>query len=77
MPFTPIRPKDPAILFECKIRKKFNQMEDGLEEAFRQIRDQKYQEGIPEDGYNGVISYGVCFCKKSAVFGRAAAGEPV
>ena len=45
-------------------------MEDGLEEAYRQIRDQKYVEGIREDGYAGAVAYGVCFCKKSCVVGE-------
>ena len=66
----PLRRNDPAILFEIKVRKKFNQMEDGLEEAYRQIRDQKYEEGILADGYAGVMSYGICFCKKDCIVGR-------
>ena len=66
----PLRPKDPAILFEIKIRKKYNEMEDGLIEAYRQIRDQKYEDGILEDGYAGVQSYGICFCKKSCIVGK-------
>ena len=61
-------PKDPAILFELKVRKRFNEMEDGIREAFDQIRNRRYEEGILEDGYNGVVSFGVCFCKKSAIF---------
>ncbi|MCR4946865.1 MAG: PD-(D/E)XK nuclease domain-containing protein, partial [Lachnospiraceae bacterium] len=63
----PNRPKDPAIIFEVKKRKKFNEMQDGIEEAFTQIRDQKYEEGILDDGYIGSISYGVCFCKKTCI----------
>ncbi len=66
----PNRPKDPAILFELKVRKKFNEMEDGIEEAFTQIRDRKYEEGILDDGYAGVVSFGVCFCKKSCIVER-------
>ena len=66
----PNRPKDPAILFELKVRKKFKEMEDGIEEAFTQIRDQKYEEGILDEGYAGVISFGVCFCKKSCIVER-------
>ena len=65
----PNRPKDPAYLFEIKIRKKFNQMDDGLEEAYRQIKDRKYEEGILDDGYAGVVSFGICFCKKSCIAG--------
>lgn len=64
----PQNPKDPAYIFEIKIRKAFNKMDDGIEEAFRQIQDQKYEEGILDEGYAGVVSYGVCFCKKSCIF---------
>ena len=66
----PELPKAPAILFEVKRRKKFNEMDDGLLEAYQQIRDKKYEEGILEDGYAGVISYGICFCKKSCIIGK-------
>ena len=66
----PDRPKDPAIIFEIKIRKKYSEMEDGLEEAYKQIRDQRYEEGILEDGYIGSVAYGVCFCKKSCIIGK-------
>ena len=66
----PNRPKDPVIIFEVKVRKKFNEMEDGLKEAYKQIRDRKYEEGILEDGYIGSKSYGICFCKKSCIVGK-------
>ncbi len=65
----PERPKDPAIIFEIKTRKKFNEMEAGLKEAYDQIRDMKYEEGVLEDGYMGARSYGICFCKKSCIVG--------
>ena len=45
-------------------------MEAGLKEAYDQIRDKKYEEGVLEDGYMGVKSYGICFCKKSCIVGR-------
>ncbi|MCR4908626.1 MAG: ATP-binding protein [Lachnospiraceae bacterium] len=63
----PVRPKDPAYIFELKVRKKFNEMQDGIEEAFTQIRDRKYEEGVLEDGYIGAVSFAVCFCKKSCI----------
>ena len=66
----PDRPRDPAIIFEIKVRKKFNEMEDGLKEAYEQIRTKKYEEGVLDDGYIGVKSYGICFCKKSCIVGR-------
>ena len=65
----PENPQDPAIIFEIKTRKKFNEMEAGLREAYDQIRDKKYEEGVLEDGYMGVKSYGICFCKKSCIVG--------
>ena len=65
----PLRPKDPAYIFELKVRKKYNEMDDGVQEAFTQIRDKKYEEGILDDGYARVISYGLCFCKKSCIVG--------
>ena len=65
----PDRPKDPAIIFEIKRRKNFNEMEAGLKEAYDQIRDKRYEEGVLEDGYMGVKSYGICFCKKSCIVG--------
>ena len=66
----PNRPKDPAIIFEIKTRKKFNEMQDGLREAYKQIEEKRYEDGILEDGYMGVKSYGICFCKKSCIVGR-------
>lgn len=66
----PQRPKDKAIIFELKIRKKFNEMQDGIEEAFNQIKVMKYEEGIRSDGYIGSISFGVCFCKKTCIIQR-------
>ena len=66
----PNRPTDPAIIFEIKIRRKFNEMQDGIREAFDQIRDKRYEEGVLDDGYMGVKSYGICFCKKSCIVER-------
>ena len=65
----PDNPTDSAIIFEIKRRKNFNEMEAGLREAYDQIRDKKYEEGVLEDGYMGVKSYGICFCKKSCIVG--------
>ncbi len=66
----PENPPDDAIIFEVKVRKKFSEMQGGLEEAYKQIRDKRYEEGILEDGYAGVKSYGICFCQKSCIVGR-------
>ena len=63
----PLNPTDPAYLFGLKVRGKYNEMEGGIQEAIKQIDDKRYEEGILDDGYAGVISFGVCFCKKSAI----------
>ncbi len=63
----PNHPRNPAIIFELKHRKKFTEMEGGIREAFRDIRDMRYEEGVLSDGFFSVKSYGVCFCKKSCI----------
>ncbi len=63
----PDRPKDPAYIFELKTRKRFDEMDDGIKEAFKQIHDMKYEQGILDEGYSDVISFGICFCKKSCI----------
>lgn len=65
----PENPPDPAYIFEIKTRKKYNEMDDGLREAFEQITEKRYEEGILDDGYAGAVSYGVCFCRKSCIVG--------
>ena len=63
----PLSPKDEAILFEVKACKKFTEMEDGINEAFEQIRTRRYIEGIIDDGYIGAVAFGICFCKKNCM----------
>ena len=65
----PRKPRDPAYIFEIKVRKKYNRMQDGLAEAFEQIETRRYEDGILDDGYAGVVSFGICFCKKSCIVG--------
>ena len=55
----------PTVILELKHVKRYPQMESGCEEALKQIAEQKYEEGLLEEGYSKVISYGICFCKKS------------
>ena len=63
----PLSPKDEAILFEVNACKKFTEMEDGINEAFEQIRTRRYIEGIINDGYIGAVAFGICFCKKNCM----------
>jgi len=57
------------LTFEIKRRKKYNDMESGLEEAFAQIKNEQYEEDILNDGCLSVKSYAICFCKKSCIVG--------
>ena len=66
----PENPIDPAYIFELKARKKFSEMQAGLDEAFAQIEERKYEDGILEEGYIGSIPFGICFCKKTCIVGR-------
>ena len=59
----------PAYIFEIKVRKRYSEMQNGLEEALTQIRQKKYEDGILDDGYIGAVSYGLCFCRKACIVG--------
>ena len=65
----PDNPEDPAYIFEIKVRKRYSEMQNGLEEALTQIRQKKYEDGILDDGYIGAVSYGLCFCRKACIVG--------
>lgn len=54
-----------AVIIEIKHVKSFSQMEDGCREALQQIEDKQYVNGLLEEGYEHVMKYGICFCKKS------------
>ncbi|MDO5410820.1 MAG: AAA family ATPase [Lachnospiraceae bacterium] len=61
-PFDEIQP---AVILEFKNVKKFSQMEDGCEAALRQMEEKHYDAELIEDGYETILKYGICFCKKS------------
>ncbi|MBR1634512.1 MAG: AAA family ATPase [Lachnospiraceae bacterium] len=64
----PGRRREPAIIFEIKVRKAYNKMDDGIAEAFSQMQEKRYAAGILAEGYNGVVAFAGCFCKKSVIF---------
>lgn len=39
-------------------------MEAGCDEALQQIADKHYEDELKEDGYDHILKYGICFCKK-------------
>lgn len=61
----PFNDRHPAVILEIKHVKRYSQFEDGILEAFKQIKDKNYEEGLREEGLMNIIKYAVCFCKKS------------
>ena len=55
---------DQAIIIECKHSKNIKELKKDSDEASQQIIDQKYIEGLQEEGYENVIGYGISFYKK-------------
>ncbi|MDR0505734.1 MAG: PD-(D/E)XK nuclease domain-containing protein, partial [Dysgonamonadaceae bacterium] len=55
-----------AVIFELKVAKNFNQMEDLSLEALNQIEDKKYTADLIEEGYKPerIFKYGIAFCGK-------------
>ena len=56
-----------VIIIEIKQTEKFYQMEDGCAKALEQIKRQDYAAGVLDEGYENILEYGICFCKKSCV----------
>lgn len=61
----PYDEKRPAVVLELKYTKKLTEMEPLCGEALRQIRENHYCEDLSADGYENILSYGICFCKKT------------
>ena len=61
----PFRPEMPAMILEIKRAKKFTETETLCEKALAQIEDKKYSRELENEGYQNIIKYGICFCKKS------------
>jgi hypothetical protein len=64
---TPANPKKSVIIIELKKADKFTQMEQKCDEGLAQIKDRQYALPYLDEGYAGVVSLAICFCKKSAV----------
>ena len=61
----PFNPRKPAVILELKQAKKFSEMEKKCEVALEQIEVQKYDNSLKEEGYEEILKYVICFCKKS------------
>jgi hypothetical protein len=63
----PLDETRPAVIMELKHVNKFTQMEKGCEEALEQIERQDYAAAPLDEGYENILKYGICFCKKSCM----------
>ena len=62
---------DQAIIIECKHSKNIKELRKDSDEASKQIIDQKYIEGLQEEGYENVIVYGISFYNKQCIITKA------
>ena len=62
---SPFTPKQPAIIIEIKVAKKFPQMDALCDDALRQIEEKNYAAELEAEGYQKIIKYGICFCRKT------------
>lgn len=63
----PLDETQPVIIVEVKCVETLSQMEDGSQKALIQIAQQDYTAEAQEEGYEKILSYGICFCKKSCI----------
>lgn len=63
----PFHPKNPAIIMELKRAEKFTMMESMCDVALKQIEEKDYATEILDEGYQQILKYGICFCKKSCM----------
>lgn len=64
---SPYSPKQPAVIIEIKVARKFPQMEAMCDVALKQIEEKNYAAELTEEGYGQIIRYGICFCKKTCM----------
>jgi hypothetical protein len=60
-----VNPLGKVILFELKPAKKFNEMPAECDKALQQIEDKDYAAYWQDEGYTGILKYGIAFYKKT------------
>lgn len=60
----PFSPKQPAVIIEVKRAVRFTQMEVLCEDALIQIENRHYAQDLISEGYERILKYAICFCKK-------------
>lgn len=64
---SPHAPRKEVILFELKKADRFSEMEDKCKGVLMQIEEKKYAEEYLQEGYHGVMEYGICFWRNRKV----------
>ncbi len=60
----PVYRELPVFIFEFKMAKHTDKLENKAKEALQQIYDQKYDMELMKDGYKNIVRYGIAFCGK-------------
>ena len=55
------------MILELKVAESYEKMEEECDKALRQIKEQKYEEGLRREGYQNIIKYGVAFYRKECM----------
>ena len=63
----PLYNKERGFVFELKIAKCMEELDDTANKACEQIKAMKYIEGLNKKGYTDIVGYGIAFYKKSCV----------
>lgn len=56
-----------AVIIEIKVSKTYPGLEEKCDEALKQIEDQRYEEGLRQEGYQNIMKYGVAFYRKECM----------
>ena len=67
----PLYNKERGFVFELKIAKCMEELDDTANKACEQIKAMKYIEGLNKKGYTDIVGYGIAFYKKSCVIVKA------
>ena len=60
-----------AMILELKISDTIQGMEKKCEEALTQMKEQKYESSLEDDGYQPILKYAICFFKKGCMVKKA------
>ena len=60
-----------AMILELKVSETIQGMEKKCEEALTQMKEQKYESSLEDDGYQPILKYAICFFKKGCMVKKA------